>query len=240
MSICRNPTVVCRVTRNVEEDMQAKATERSRFLTWEERNFPRRTPTPFFVCVRLSSLFHHPPPPTNPAISCWFPAKHVCRALYALLSLACRCLPRFDAAAVTRQQRVGAAAFFCSSHAANPEIADVCVRGYQPGLTPAKHCEGKRFSWTSDANGARTSHTLPSNIFCFLSLQACEHTHVLQRMLRERVLFYAASAIFGAFRSTVCVAGQKCHASFMRAHTRFVACLDARPSQTNRAWSLSC
>lgn len=69
MSICRNPTVVCRVTQNVEEDMQAKATERSRFLTWEERNFPRRTPTPFFVCVRLSSLFHHPPPPQPTPLS---------------------------------------------------------------------------------------------------------------------------------------------------------------------------
>lgn len=46
-SICRNPTVVCRVTRNAEYCMQAKATERSRFLMRGRKEFPGRIPTPF-------------------------------------------------------------------------------------------------------------------------------------------------------------------------------------------------
>lgn len=142
-SICRNPTVVSgdskRRRRYASQGHRAKS-----LSNMGGKEIPGKdTNTLFCVCTFIIVVI---PPPTLPAISCWFPAKHVCRALYALSSLACRCLPRFDAAAVTCQQWVGAAAFFCSSHAANPEIADVCVRGYQPGLTPAKHCEGKRFS----------------------------------------------------------------------------------------------
>ncbi|KAL1415700.1 hypothetical protein MTO96_029024 [Rhipicephalus appendiculatus] len=108
------------------------------------KGIPRKDINTLFECVCIySSLLR----PTHPAIPCWFPAKHVCRALYALSSLACRYLPRFDAAAVTCSSgSVPLHFLLLSSHAANPEIADVCVRGYQPGLTPAKHCEGKRCS----------------------------------------------------------------------------------------------
>lgn len=65
------------------------------------KGIPRKDTNTLFICACLSPLSR----PTRPAILCWFPAKHVCRALYALSSLACRYLPRFDAATVACSSR---------------------------------------------------------------------------------------------------------------------------------------
>lgn len=65
-----------------------------------------------------------------------FRAACFVRVYAALSSLACCCLPWLSLPAPARRY---------ASHRKSLYRRHVCVRGYQPGLTPAKHCEGKRF-----------------------------------------------------------------------------------------------
>lgn len=83
-----------------------------------------REGTPFFFFCRHLGL------------RAQFRAACFVRVCAALSSLACCCLPWLSLPAPARRY---------ASHRKSLYRRHVCVRGYQPGLTPAKHCEGKRF-----------------------------------------------------------------------------------------------
>lgn len=106
--------MLCCVSRNAD-DMQAKATERSRSTGGEKGRL--------FFCRHLG-------------LRAQFRAACFVRVCAALSSLACCCLPWLSLPAPARRY---------ASHRKSLYRRHVCVRGYQPGLTPAKHCEGKRF-----------------------------------------------------------------------------------------------
>lgn len=89
----------------------------------------------------------------------WFASSltsRVFRPCAALSSLACCCLPWLSLPAPARRY---------ASHRKSLYRRHVCVRGYQPGLTPAKHCEGKRFL---NFRRKRSADRLPKpSSFCF-------------------------------------------------------------------------
>lgn len=147
----------------------------------------------------------------SPFLSCWAQQKnHVCRALSrcrrlrVVAFLSCRCC---------RHQRAPTLRF--SPHILKSQ--NVCVRGYQPGLTPAKHCEGKRLpEFPTQTKRAPPPPAFLPGILSF-PLRVCECP---AKRTREQGLFHVACTIGGAFCGIVCFAGRLRYRCSMCVSTR--------------------
>lgn len=199
-----NPTVLCRATRSAEEDMQAKATERSRFLKLGWRNSQKEHYDLLFlssfVQVRWSLL------PLSPTLLRPAGAQQTTCAVH-----------------ISRCRRLRVIAFLGLSPPPPPRVgadADASRRkswnrrrvrsGLSTRLDPCKALRRKAVSWISDANGARTSCTWPpttKRFFFFLS--PSEHAGVCtSKSVSQARTVLRGKRSCGALCGTVCISGQ--------------------------------